>query len=327
MLVVEDEQDLAAAIGRSLRHEGYAVDVSHAGDDALVKASTYPYDVICLDLNLPRLDGREVCRRLRAGGQRNGRPQPRILMLTARAGLDDRIGGLDDGADDYLVKPFELRELAARVRALLRRPVEPGDGNLRVGALELDPARHDATQDGRAAQPDAEGVLAAPLLHVAPGRGAVGVRAPHARLGREREPTDADGARDGDDAPAQALEQRTASSRSRPSPASATGSGLRVDAPGAAPVRARAPDPPVLDAALRAGGTRRRRALPRPLDEPPRRAALAGRRHTVNRAGQRQRHGGRADVRRGGRVRAAGERAHASEPAPLLDRRAARASS
>ena len=148
VLVVEDEQDLAAAIGRSLRREGYAVDVSHAGDDALVKASTYPYDVICLDLNLPRLDGREVCRRLRAEGPRDGRPQPRILMLTARAGLDDRIGGLDDGADDYLVKPFELRELAARVRALLRRPAEPGDGRLRVGALELDPARHLATQDG-----------------------------------------------------------------------------------------------------------------------------------------------------------------------------------
>ena len=148
VLVVEDEQDLAAAIGRSLRREGYAVDVSHAGDDALVKASTYPYDVICLDLNLPRLDGREVCRRLRAEGPPDGRSQPRILMLTARAGLDDRIGGLDDGADDYLVKPFELRELAARVRALLRRPAEPGDGHLRVGALELDPARHLATQDG-----------------------------------------------------------------------------------------------------------------------------------------------------------------------------------
>ncbi len=148
VLVVEDEQDLAAAIGRSLRREGYAVDLSHAGDDALVKASTYPYDVICLDLNLPRLDGREVCRRLRSVGHVNGRPQPRILMLTARAGLDDRIGGLDDGADDYLVKPFELRELAARVRALLRRPAEPGDGHLRVGALELDPARHHATQHG-----------------------------------------------------------------------------------------------------------------------------------------------------------------------------------
>jgi DNA-binding response OmpR family regulator len=149
VLVVEDEQDLAAAIGRGLRREGYAVDISHAGGDALVKASTYPYDVICLDLNLPELDGREVCRRLRAGGRRNGGQQPRILMLTARAGLDDRIGGLDDGADDYLVKPFELRELAARVRALLRRPVESSDGHLRVGELELDPARHFATQRGR----------------------------------------------------------------------------------------------------------------------------------------------------------------------------------
>jgi DNA-binding response OmpR family regulator len=149
VLVVEDEQDLAAAISRGLRREGYAVDVSHAGDDALVKASTYPYDVICLDLNLPQLDGREVCRRLRAGVQSNGGAQPRILMLTARAGLDDRIGGLDDGADDYLVKPFELRELAARVRALLRRPVEAAEGSLRVGVLELDPARHVATQQGR----------------------------------------------------------------------------------------------------------------------------------------------------------------------------------
>ena len=149
VLVVEDERDLASAIGRGLRREGYAVDVTHAGDEALVKASTYPYDLICLDLNLPRVDGREVCRRLRAGGRLDGRRQPRILMLTARGDVDDRIGGLDDGADDYLVKPFELRELAARVRALLRRPVEPGDGRLHVGRLELDPARHVATNDGR----------------------------------------------------------------------------------------------------------------------------------------------------------------------------------
>jgi DNA-binding response OmpR family regulator len=146
--VVEDERDLADAIGRGLRREGYAVDVAHAGDDPLVKATTYPYDLICLDLNLPRLDGREVCRRLRANGRRDGAPQPRILMLTARADLEDRIGGLDDGADDYLVKPFELRELAARVRALLRRPVESGEGSLRVGELELDPARHTAELRG-----------------------------------------------------------------------------------------------------------------------------------------------------------------------------------
>lgn len=144
VLVVEDEQDLADAIARGLRREGYAVDVSHAGDDALVKATTYPYDLICLDLNLPHLDGREVCRRLRAVERRDGGAQPRILMLTARGGLDDRVEGLDDGADDYLVKPFELSELAARTRALLRRPGEPANGQLRVGKLELDPARHTA---------------------------------------------------------------------------------------------------------------------------------------------------------------------------------------
>ena len=145
VLVVEDERDLADAIARGLRREGYAVDVSHAGDDALVKATTYPYDLICLDLNLPHLDGREVCRRLRALERRDGGAQPRILMLTARGGLDDRVEGLDDGADDYLVKPFELSELAARTRALLRRPGEPANGQLRVGELELDPARHTAS--------------------------------------------------------------------------------------------------------------------------------------------------------------------------------------
>ena len=119
MLVVEDEQDLADAIAAGLRREGYAVDLAHAGDEALVKARVYPYDLICLDLNLPALGGREVCRAIRAEPRADGEPQPRILMLTARAGVDDRIAGLDDGADDYLVKPFELGELAARARALL----------------------------------------------------------------------------------------------------------------------------------------------------------------------------------------------------------------
>jgi DNA-binding response OmpR family regulator len=147
VLVVEDERDLADAIARSLRREGYAVDLAHAGDDALVKAAAYPYDLICLDLNLPRLDGREVCRRIRSEERRDGEAQPRILMLTARGGVGDRVAGLDDGADDYLVKPFELRELAARVRALLRRAGEPANGQLRVGKLELDTARHTASVD------------------------------------------------------------------------------------------------------------------------------------------------------------------------------------
>jgi DNA-binding response OmpR family regulator len=147
VLVVEDELDLADAIAAGLRREGYAVDLAHAGDDALVKARVYPYDLICLDLNLPGVGGREVCRALRAEERRDGAPQPRILMLTARGGVEDRIAGLDDGADDYLVKPFELGELAARARALLRRT---GDGRapLRVGSLELDDARHEASQDG-----------------------------------------------------------------------------------------------------------------------------------------------------------------------------------
>jgi len=148
VLVVEDERDLAEAVAAGLRREGYAVDLAHGGDEALVKARVYPYDLICLDLNLPGVGGREVCRELRAAERAEGHPPPRILMVTARAGLDDRISGLDDGADDYLVKPFELGELAARARALLRRN---GDGrtSLRVGTLELDPLRHEASEDGR----------------------------------------------------------------------------------------------------------------------------------------------------------------------------------
>jgi DNA-binding response OmpR family regulator len=148
VLVVEDERDLADAVAAGLRREGYAVDVAHAGDEALVKARVYPYDLILLDLGLPGLGGREVCRALRAEERRDGAPQPRILMLTARGEVEDRIGGLDDGADDYLVKPFALGELSARARALLRRNGDHGDVVLRVGSLELDPVRHEATQDG-----------------------------------------------------------------------------------------------------------------------------------------------------------------------------------
>jgi len=148
VLVVEDEPDLADAIAGGLRREGYAVDLAHAGDEALVKARVYPYDLICLDLNLPGAGGREVCRAIRGEERRDGAPQPRILMLTARATVEDRIAGLDDGADDYLVKPFELGELAARARALLRRAGDAGPGPLQVGSLELDPAKHEASQRG-----------------------------------------------------------------------------------------------------------------------------------------------------------------------------------
>jgi DNA-binding response OmpR family regulator len=148
LLIVEDEQDLADTLALGLRREGYAVDVAYDGSDGLVKARVNPYDLVCLDLNLPGLDGREVCRRLRAEERWDGSPQPRILMLTARDGVTDRIGGLDDGADDYLVKPFDFAELTARVRALLRRDAGTSGAVVHVGSIELDAARHLALRKG-----------------------------------------------------------------------------------------------------------------------------------------------------------------------------------
>ncbi len=143
ILVVEDEVDLANAMATGLRREGYAVDLSGDGRDALDKLRIYDYDVVCLDLNLPGIDGREVARRARAEPGPGGSP-PRILMVTARDAVEDRVEGLDDGADDYLVKPFDYRELSARVRAVLRRPAPDTAGVLSVGDLTLDAARHEA---------------------------------------------------------------------------------------------------------------------------------------------------------------------------------------
>ena len=145
ILVVEDEADLANAIATGLRREGYAVDVSPDGGDALHKLGVYAYDLVCLDLNLPGVDGREVARQARSVSASS---PPRILMVTARDAIEDRIGGLDDGADDYLVKPFDFGELSARVRAVLRRPAAEGGGVLTVGQLELDAARHEARRGG-----------------------------------------------------------------------------------------------------------------------------------------------------------------------------------
>jgi DNA-binding response OmpR family regulator len=149
VLVVEDEADLANAIARGLRREGYAVDVAYDGDEALDKATVNAYDVLCLDLNLPGTDGIEVCRRIRAEQRRDGADPPRVLMLTARDGTRDRVIGLDEGADDYLVKPFDFEELKARIRALLRRDAGRSGAVLRVGDLELDTARHEARRGGR----------------------------------------------------------------------------------------------------------------------------------------------------------------------------------
>jgi DNA-binding response OmpR family regulator len=145
VLVVEDERELADAIVRGLRREGYAVDSAYDGAEGYVKARVHPYDLVCLDVNLPGMDGRELCRRLRADGEA---PSPRILMLTGCDGLEDRVAGLDIGADDYLVKPFHFEELTARIRALLRRDAGRSGTVLAVGSLELDVARHVATRAG-----------------------------------------------------------------------------------------------------------------------------------------------------------------------------------
>ena len=134
ILITEDEKDLADAIAKGLRRQGYAVDVAYDGQQALDMIEVNEYDLIVLDLNLPLLDGIEVCKNIRSSGLRMG-----VLMLTARAGLDDRVNGLDTGADDYLTKPFHFPELLARIRAILRREGAVRDAILRTNDLVLDP--------------------------------------------------------------------------------------------------------------------------------------------------------------------------------------------
>jgi two-component system, OmpR family, response regulator len=135
ILVVEDDPKMAGLLRRGLLEEGHAPDVAQVGDDALWMAKAVEYDAIVLDLLLPGIDGVEVCRRLR----RDGVWSP-ILMLTARDGVEDRVAGLDAGADDYLPKPFSFSELLARLRALVRRGSPERPSVLEVGDLRLDPA-------------------------------------------------------------------------------------------------------------------------------------------------------------------------------------------
>jgi two-component system OmpR family response regulator len=139
VLVVEDEARMATLLARGLREEGYAVDVAGDGTNGLWLATENDYDAVVLDIMLPDLDGFEVCRRARAAG----RWAP-VLLLTARDAVEDRVRGLDAGADDYLTKPFSFAELAARVRALVRRGTGVRPATLEVGDLRLDPATHKA---------------------------------------------------------------------------------------------------------------------------------------------------------------------------------------
>jgi two-component system, OmpR family, response regulator len=141
-LIVEDEPKLAGLIRRGLLEEGYAADVAQNGEEALWRAGATEYDVIILDVMLPGIDGFETCRRLRASGVWSP-----VLILTARGAVEDRIAGLDTGADDYLTKPFSFAELLARLRALTRRgPIEQPLA-LEVGGLRLDPRTRQAWRD------------------------------------------------------------------------------------------------------------------------------------------------------------------------------------
>jgi DNA-binding response OmpR family regulator len=139
ILLVEDELDLANALARGLRQQGYAVDIAVNGEEGWELGKINEYDLVILDLNLPKLDGLEVCKRLRSN-----KPKTLILMLTARSRLEDKIIDLDLGADDYLVKPFHFDELTARIRALLRRDLRVREPILRAGDLSIDPASHTA---------------------------------------------------------------------------------------------------------------------------------------------------------------------------------------
>jgi two-component system OmpR family response regulator len=145
ILVVEDEPRLLLNLAKSLREEGYAVDTAPDGADGLFKAETYDYDAIVLDVMLPKLDGWELLARLRK------KKQTPVLMLTARDTRNDRIKGLDTGADDYLVKPFDLGELLARIRALIRRSANKTSNKIEIGNVTLDTRARSVTRGGNPA--------------------------------------------------------------------------------------------------------------------------------------------------------------------------------
>ena len=145
ILVVEDEKGLAHLIRRGLTEEGYAVDVAYDGEEGESFAESVPYDLIVLDIVLPRKDGFQVCSNLRNKGIK-----VRVLMLTGRDSVADRVKGLDTGADDYLIKPFQFEELTARIRALLRREIANASPVIQVGDITLNTATREVKRRGRA---------------------------------------------------------------------------------------------------------------------------------------------------------------------------------
>lgn len=143
ILIVEDEPRLLRNLTKALREEAYAVDTANAGDEGLYKAENYDYDAIVLDVMLPRLEGWEVLERLRS------RRKTPVLMLTARDAPADRVRGLDAGADDYLVKPFDLNELLARLRALIRRSADQPHPQIELGQIRIDTRARSVTRAGQ----------------------------------------------------------------------------------------------------------------------------------------------------------------------------------
>ena len=144
VLLVEDDYRIGAFVAKGLAENAYAVDIAVDGDEATYLAAVNAYDIFILDINLPKKDGFEVCAELRQLGNRKP-----ILMLTARDALDDRVSGLDTGADDYLIKPFEFRELLARLRALLRRHSEIREPRINVSDLEIDTVSQTVCRAGK----------------------------------------------------------------------------------------------------------------------------------------------------------------------------------
>jgi two-component system, OmpR family, response regulator len=165
VLVVEDEIKMAGLIRRGLVEEGLAVDVAASGEDALIRATATQYDAIVLDVMLPGISGFETCRKLRQGGTWSP-----VLILTARDSVDDRIAGLDGGADDYLTKPFSLAELSARLRALFRRQPSERPVVLEVGDIRLDPACRTVTRNGAAVDLSAKEFALLETFMRSPGR-------------------------------------------------------------------------------------------------------------------------------------------------------------